>query len=395
MASEFTKEYPNMKVTPVYTGNYDDTTVKTEAAVQGNHAPDVAILRATELFTLLDMDAIVPLDEFIAKEGGDAYLADFYPALLANAQTGGKTYSIPFQRSTIALYYNKAAFAEAGLDPDRPPETWEQLAAMAEKLTRPGRWGIEIPSSAQEASTWMLQAFALQNGQTMMSPDGTAVYYDTAANEQALQFWLDLSRKHKAMPGGVIDWETVPSDFLQGKTAMMYHTTGNLANVKMNASFDFGVVAPPQNKRFGTPTGGGNFFLFKGRPRQNEEAAWTFVKWMTEPERIAEWSIDTGYVAVRKSAYETELMQKYTAAFPAALVGRDQLAYAEAELATHNNDKVTKALSDAIQEALAGTATPAAALHKAQEAADRALAPFRKSPAAVSPASSGYFPLPG
>ncbi|CAG7635207.1 sn-glycerol-3-phosphate-binding periplasmic protein UgpB [Paenibacillus solanacearum] len=383
MVGEFMEANPKVKVRPVYTGNYDDTTVKTEAAIQGKNPPDVAILRATELFTLLDMDAIVPLDEFISQEQGSDYLSDFYPALLANAQTGGKTYGIPFQRSTVVLYYNKDAFAAAGLDPGRPPETWEQLAAMAKQLTRPGRWGIEIPSSAPTVSTWMLQALALQNGRNLMSEDGKAVYYDTAENRESLQYWLDLSRKHQAMPASIIDWETAPRDFLQGKTAMMFHTTGNLANVKLNAPFDFGVSAPPKNKRLGTPTGGGNFFIFKGIPKKNQEAAWKFIKWMTEPERVAKWSIDTGYVAVRKSAYETESMKQYIRAFPAALVGRQQLHYAQAELSTHNNDRVTKALSDGIQRALTGKAAPEEALRTAQEEADRALAPF------ASPVSAG------
>lgn len=376
MANDFMAENPNIKVKPVYTGSYADTMVKAQAAVQGGAPPDVAVLLSTELFTLLDMDAIEPLDEMIAADGGDAYLNDFYPAFLENGQTEGKTWAIPFQRSTIVLYYNKEAFKAAGLDPEKAPGTWEELADYAKKLTKDGQWGLEIPSTG--FLYWMFQTFALQNGDNLMSQDGKKVFFDTPENLEGLQFWRDLAAVHKAMPEGAIEWGTVPSDFLEGKTAMMYHTTGNLTNVKNNAKFDFGVSMLPKKKQHGTPTGGGNFYIFKGISDAKQQAAWKFIKFMTDSERIAQWSIDTGYVAPRISAYETEKMKTYVKDFPAALVARDQLQYASAELSTHNNGKVSKTFSDAIQSVLTGSSDAASALKKAQEEADKALETFNK-----------------
>ncbi|TYA14537.1 ABC transporter substrate-binding protein [Paenibacillus faecis] len=375
MTADFEKEHPDIDVTPVYTGSYADTAVKTQAGVQAKQPPDVAVLQSTELFSLLDMTAIVPLDDFIAKEGND-YLADFYPAFMANSQTDGHTYSIPFQRSTIVLYYNKEMFKEAGLDPEKGPANWEEMQDYAIKLKKDGRHGLEIPVTG--FAYWMMQTFALQNGENLMTQDGKKVMFDTPENVEGLQYWVDLAAKHKAMPEGVTDWSTVPSDFLEGKTAMMYHTTGNLTNVKKNATFDFGVSFLPAKKQYGSPTGGGNFYIFKDISPEKQQAAWEFVKFMTEPERAAQWSIDTGYVAVRKSAYETERMKKYAGEFPAALVARDQLEYAAAELSTHNNGKVMKILNDNVQAALTGTLSPAEALKKAQTEADQALASFNK-----------------
>ncbi|GGF74095.1 ABC transporter substrate-binding protein [Paenibacillus albidus] len=376
MTADFMKENPNITVKPVYTGSYADTAVKTQAGVQAKQPPDVAVLQSTELFSLLDMDAIIPLDEFIEKDGGDGYLSDFYPAFMENSQTEGKTYSIPFQRSTIVLYYNKDMFKAAGLDPEKAPATWDEMQQYAVKLAGGGKWGLEIPVTGY--AYWMLQTFALQNGGNLMTPDGKKVMFNTPENVEGLQYWVDLAAKHKAMPGGVTDWSTVPSDFLEGKTAMMYHTTGNLTNVKKNASFDFGVSFLPAAKQYGSPTGGGNFYIFKDIDKNKQEAAWKFVKFMTETERAAQWSIDTGYVAVKKSAYETDRMKKYAADFPAALVARDQLEHAAAELSTHNNGKIVKILSDSVQAALTGGMTPADALKKAQDEADQALAPFNK-----------------
>jgi sn-glycerol 3-phosphate transport system substrate-binding protein len=103
-----------------------------------------------------------------------------------------------------------------------------------------------------------------------------------------------------------------------------------------------------------------------------------FVKFMTSPERAAEWGIDTGYVAVRRDAWETPVMKKYVAGFSAAAVARDQLQYAVAELSTHDNQRVTKALNDGLQAALTGTKTPAQAMHDAQAEAERILRSSRR-----------------
>ena len=102
-----------------------------------------------------------------------------------------------------------------------------------------------------------------------------------------------------------------------------------------------------------------------------------FVRWITQPERAAKWSIDTGYVATSPAAYETPAMIDYVAKFPPAAVAREQLQYALAELSTHENQRVTKALEDNIQAALNATKTPEQALRDAQAEADRILKSYR------------------
>jgi len=381
MAAEFTKENPNIVIKPVYAGSYSDTTIKVQAAVMSNTPPDVAVLLATELFSFLDMDAIIPLDDYIAQEGGDAYLQEFYPAFVENSQAGGSTYSIPFQRSTVVLYYNKDAYREVGLDPEKSPQTWDELLEYSKKLTKPGRWGIELASNGPNSFNWLFQPFAMQNGTTyknIMNRDGTEVYFDTPETIEALTFWNDLIHKHKVMPEGVTEWGTTPSDFLEGKAAMIYHTTGNLTNIKNNAKFDFGVSMLPGNKQLGSPTGGGNFYLFKGTPKEKQEAAWKFIKFMTTPERAAEWSKETGYVAVKPAAYETQLMKDYIQEFKYVTVARDQLPYAAGEISTHNYGKVAKALNDNMQAVILGKYTPEEGLKKAQQEADDALKSFKK-----------------
>jgi len=157
----------------------------------------------------------------------------------------------------------------------------------------------------------------------------------------------------------------------------MWTTTGNLTNVRSNAKFPFGVAMLPAGKRRGTPTGGGNFYIFKKVSRAQQEAALKFAHWMTSPERAAQWGIDTGYVAVRPDAWSTTAMKKYVEGFPAAAVARDQLQYAVAELSTHDNQRVTKALNDGLQAALTGSKSPEQAMKDAQSEAERLLKPYR------------------
>jgi len=212
----------------------------------------------------------------------------------------------------------------------------------------------------------------------LMNPDGNRTFFDKPAVVDALEFWRDLGGKHGIMPRGTVEWGTLREAFLQGKTAMMWHTTGNLTAVRKDAKFDFGVAMLPASKMRGSPTGGGNFYIFKKASPAEKKAALTFIKWMTAPERAAQWSIETGYVAVTKDAYNTAALKKYVAEFPPAAVARDQFQYAVAEFSVHENARVKKLLDDAIQASLTGGKEPKAALTEAQAQAERVLARYRR-----------------
>jgi sn-glycerol 3-phosphate transport system substrate-binding protein len=380
-AADFEKENPGIKLRPIYSGSYQESIAKALTAVKSGDPPVTSILLSTDMFTLIDEDAIVPFDELVKTPEDRKWLASFYPAFMENSQTGGKTWGIPFQRSTVVLYYNKEAFKEAGLDPNRPPETWKEMTEYAQKLTKRDasgnvtQWGVQIPSSG--FPYWLFQGLAIENGVNLMNQAGTEVYYDKPEVIGALSYWVDLVNKYKVHPPGIVDWGTTPKDFFERRVAMMWTTTGNLTNVRNNAKFDFGVAMLPANKQRGSPTGGGNFYIFKKSTPAQREAAFKFIKWVTTPERAAQWGIDTGYVAVRADAWETPAMKKYVEGFPVAAVARDQLKYAKAELSTHDNQRVTKALNDGLQAALTGTKTPEQALKDAQREADRLLRSYK------------------
>jgi len=380
-AANFEKENPGIKINAIYAGTYQDTLTKALTAFKSGEPPDIAVLLSTDMFTLIDEDAITPFDDLIKTDSDKAWAKSFFPAFMENSQTGGKTWGIPFQRSTIVMFWNKDAFKEAGLDPEKAPDTWDELVADGGKLTKRdasgnvSQWGVEIPSTG--FPYWLFQGLTTANDVRLMNQAGSATYFDKSAVVQALQYWVDLSRKYKIQPEGTIEWGTTPKDFFERKTAIMWTSTGNLTNVRANAKFPFGVAMLPAHQGRGSPTGGGNFYLFKKMTDEERAAAFKFVKWITSPERAADWGIATGYVAVRPDAWDTPTMKKYVADFPAAAVARDQLKYAAAELSTHDNQRVTKALNDGLQAALTGTKTPQQAMTDAQQEAARILKPYQ------------------
>ena len=379
-ATGFTKENPSIKVTPIYAGSYQDTIVKALTANKSGTPPVTSVLLSTDMFTLIDEDAIIPFDNFVKTADDKAWLGSFFKAFMLNSQTGGKTWGIPFQRSTVVQYYNKDLFKAAGLDPNKPPATWAEMADMAKKLTvkdasgKVTQYGVQIPSSG--FPYWLFQGLAIQNGVAMANEAGNAVKFDDPKVIEALQYWIDLT-KQGVHPAGIVEWGTTPKDFFEKKVAMMWTTTGNLTNVRANAKFDFGVAMLPANARKGSPTGGGNFYIFKKSTPAQQEAAFKFIKWITQPERAARWSMDTGYVAVSETAYGTDTLRKYGRDFPPALVARDQLPFALAEFSTHDNQRVTKALNDGLQAALTGAKPAALAMQDAQKEADRILRSYK------------------
>jgi sn-glycerol 3-phosphate transport system substrate-binding protein len=376
--AEFARANPGLEVRPVYTGSYQDSITKALTAARGGDAPQMACLGATEIFTLMDEDVVVAWDDLpgVSK----AWTDSFYPGFMENSRTGGKTWGIPFQRSTIVMYYNKDAFRDAGLNPEVPPQNWAEQIEFAQKLTKRqgemvSQWGLQIPSSG--FPYWLFQALTTQNDVRLMNEAGNQTFYADPKVAEALQYWVDLSQKHKVQPAGIVEWGTTPRDFFERKVAMMWTTTGNLTNVKNNAPFPFGVAMLPAGRRRGSPTGGGNLYVFKSASPAQREAAVKFAQFLTEPERAAQWGIETGYVASSPAAWETARMKEYVASFPAAAVARDQLPHAVAELSTHENQRVTKALDNGLQAVLTGRAQPVPAMAQAQAEAERILRTYR------------------
>ena len=373
IVADFEAENPDIKVNAIYSGNYDDTRVRALSALASGDPAQLAVMFSIDAYDLIEQDLVMAFDDISGVD--KSWLNSFYPALMANGNIEGKTWGIPFQRSTIVAYYNKDLFRSAGLDPEAPPTTWDEIISMGKTLTKDGTYGLMIPSTGYPY--WMFQALAIQNGKEVMSNDGLTTFFDDGTVIDTLDFWKSLSAEHGIMPEGTVEWGTLRQAFLEGKTAMMWHSTGNLTAVKNNASFDFGVAELPANVRKGSPTGGGNFYVFKDTSAEERSAALKLIEFMTSPEQAAAWSIATGYMGVSPAAYETEALKKYTAEFPPALVARNQLEHAVAEFSTFETARVREGLNNAIQAALTGAKSSADALKEAQASAVRLLKDYQ------------------
>ena len=381
LTAEYVARNPSVTIDAVYAGSYQDTVAKAITASRGGNPPQLSVILSVDMFTLIDEDLIIPFDDYLTTEEDKKWVEGFYPAFMENSQTGGKTYGIPFQRSTPVLYWNKEAFEAAGLDPDVAPATWAEMVEFGKKLTKKDadgnvtQWGVRIPSSG--FPYWLFQGLAIENGAILANAEGNKTNFDDPKVVEALQYLVDLSTKDKVMAPGIIEWGATPKAFFEGQTAMMWHSTGNLTAVKNGAGFDFGVAELPAKERPGSPTGGGNFYVFEDTTDEERAAALKLIKFMTAPEQAAEWSIATGYMGVSPAAYETEALKAYTAEFPPALVARNQLENAVAEFSTFETARVRDGLNNAIQAALTGSQSPADALAEAQAAAERLLKDYR------------------
>jgi len=376
---EFNESQKDIEVTAVYAGNYDQTMQKAQTAFMSGNPPEMAILRTTSVLNLIDMGAIVPLNDFIKAAGGETYLGDFYPAFINSVRRNGKIWGIPYQISTPLFYYNKEMLKEAGLDPGRAPEDWSSLVLSAEKLTKRDangnviRYGLGFPDNNQ----WMLQSWALTNGGDLADETGTHVFFNTKPVIESLQLWVKLvhekqvSIRHRA-------YGKLASDFIAGQVAMMYNSTGSLSFVRKSAKFDFGVSYLPKNKRNAVPLGGAHLFVFQKTSDAKQKASWEFIKWLSSPENAARWSIESGYIAPRKSAMETPAMKEYVKKFPEALTALKQVEFSYPWWTVYEWDKVTKVLETQLANAVDGKISAEQAMTEAQNEAEKILSPYRK-----------------
>ncbi len=382
IVTDFNASHAGIKVEPVFAGNYIQTMAKAMTALLGGTPPDVAVLENHELFSLLDRNAIIPLDDFVSKAGGKRWLEDFYGPVLLHTRAGGHIYSMPWQVSTAILFYNTDLFQKAGLDPGRPPKTWMELVEYAQKLTvrdaggSVTQWGVEAPVVG--TFPWLFQAFLIQAGAKYWDSEGGKwVKFNSPEAVSALQLILDLQEKHKVHPpgpSGPAFWAQVPQDFIQQRAAMIYTSTGNTTFVRSNAKFGWNVAFLPAGRRQATVTGGGSFYIFKGVPPERAAAAWEFVRWMTEPAQASRWAIGTGYLPLRRTQSSTPPLAAYLKELPQAQTATLQLQIAEREMDTREVDQISQILFSTIQAAQAGRLTAQAALDEAQSKASAILA---------------------
>ena len=373
----------DVDVTAIYSGSYDDTKLKAQAAAKAGKPPAVVLMSANFLVDLKLSGDIASLEPMLKADGSthDQFLADFWPALHANATVDRELYGVPYQNSTPLVYYNVDHFKEVGLDPNKPPQTWAELVDAARKLTkRDGdkveRYGFAMAENYDYLG-WLMEAWSLSNGGRYFNEEyGGEVYYDTPSMLGAAQFVQDLVFKHKVMAQGVTDAGGVSTSFFTGKASMVLLSTGALSFIRENMKAAYNVAFVPRNVRNAVPIGGGSLVMFKGLGEEQQKAGWKFIKWLSSAETLGQWSRFTGYFSPRKSAYDSADMKEFIAKNPDAKVALDQLVYAKPWFATYQTVAVRKALEDEIQAMLNGKKKADAVVKDAQKKADELMKPY-------------------
>ena len=378
-AAKFNEKFPNITVNVAYQGSYTDNRVKIQTELAAGAGPDVAVMLTTDLFSFIEADTIVPAQDFIDQmEDGEAFVANFFPAFLANSlDEEGTIWAVPFQRSTPVLYYNADLLEAAGLS---VPRNQDELRAVAKALTTPERHGLWLPSEG--FPIWLFSAAAIAHGQNLSSNNPCEVTFDTDAAQAALNYWLSLPTDG-VMPSGLLSWGDAPQLFIDGKAAMIAHTTGSLTRILNNATFKVGVAFLPfgpadeKGEGYGAPTGGGNLYMFKNSSPEEQAAAWEWIKFLASDEIQADWGARTGYVAATLGAWETEPLVSLVKEKPQYAVARDQLAYAEKEFSAFRTIDLQGIINTTLSDIISGGApNDGARLKVAQEQIDGLLAEF-------------------
>ena len=358
-----------------FEGGYGDVKNRLLTVAEGEgELPALAIMLATDIYDLRNAEVIQSWDAYLSDE----YLEDFSETWLTNSYYDfdgdgeSEFYGIPFQRSTVLLYYNADLLAEEGLE---APSNWEELATAARALTTEDREGILIPNSWPY---WLFQPFAAGSGQNIVTESDVEINFASEDVVEALQFWVDLYETYDATPDGVqSNWGDAPGAFMDGTAAMITHSSGSLRSILDGAEFEVGVMGiPGQDGGEFTVTGGGNLYLVNGIDEATADAAWDFVQWLTEPEQTVDWSINAGYYNTRESGFELDAWTAWAEENPQLDQARATVDGAVREFSVQSLGDVRNILHTEILAVLNGEKDATTALTDAQAAAEEILSIF-------------------
>lgn len=317
---KFHAKYRDIKVNLVTAGaNYEEIAQKfqtSQAAKSG--LPGVVVLSDVWWFRYFTNGSIIPVDGLIKEL--DIKVDDFRQSLVDDYKYDDRQWALPYGRSTPLFYYNKDHFAAAGL-PDRAPATWQEFGDWAPKLkaTSGAQYAYIYPALAGYAG-WTLQN-NLWGWGGAWSEDWD-ITCDSPEAVEALQWAQDSIYKHNW--AGVSSKEAA-DDFSAGLTSSTISSTGSLLGVLKSATFNVGVGFLPGGPKVSSgvcPTGGAGLGIPSGITKEEQLAAGTFLKFMTEPENTAAFSAATGYMPTRTSAD----MATVLAQTPQIKTATDQLA---------------------------------------------------------------------
>ena len=310
-------------------GSYGGLLKNLQAAIAAGNPPAVAQIGYN--FRLLALYELPhkPIFEFAQTDAGhQLFLDKFVDGVLGLGQDGeGNQRGIPYVSSLPVLYYNADLFRAAGLNPDNPPETWEEVREFAlaiKEHTEEYGIGIRISTS----NNWLPQSLIESNGGRFLSDDDMSVVVYSPENIKAYEFWQALAVKDKTLP--VVTNKELEHAFLAGRLGMYFSTSGGIASFAEQVDFDFRIAefASWNGEQRRLATGGNALFIFANEQAE-QIAAYEFIKFLSSKEGQTMWVEGTGYLPIIKGVADNpKYLADFFAANPLIAPVKEQLPYA-------------------------------------------------------------------
>ncbi len=328
IAENYNASQSDVVVTPTYKGGYEDTMTAGIAAFRAKEQPHIIQIFDAGAATIINAKgATVPVADLMK----DFNIEDYIPGVrYFYADSDGKMIGLPFNSSTPLLYYNKDAFAEAGVD--APPKTWEEFEKVAPKLKEAGYIAL-----AQSHSPWIFSENFHSRHNIQMATGNNG--YDTTDvkilynNDHMKMHWTKvkewLDAGHYGFYGRA--WGDNQDAFVQKKVAMWLGSSGSFGGLTKSAEFEFGATFLPYWESIieepkGTFIGGAALFAMAGHDDDEYDAVADFFAYMTASENQVFWHKETGYVPITSEAYDVAKKDGYYESTPDAEIGILQLS---------------------------------------------------------------------
>jgi sn-glycerol 3-phosphate transport system substrate-binding protein len=392
LTDEFNASQDRITVSLLFQGTYDDNLNKVLASLGSGGLPAIAQLDETSTQMMADSGAVVPVQDFIDAEGYD--LSDFLPQVLDFYRVDGRLVPMPFNVSNPILYYNKKAFEKAGLDPERPPATLEEVKEYSQKIVDAGTAPHGI---ALDIKPWYFEQFLANAGvEYLNNGNGREARATEAAfdNEQGLAiftWWKDMVDSGLASNAGRNPSDSEQLFAIAGRQAEMAigtsaalrtvvdtvdsaHKAGELLDIELGT----GRLPGLAGSTGGILVSGGTLYIMADRPPEEQQAAWEYIKFLVSAETQAEWFSGSGYIPIRVSSHDLPPALDVIQQYPHFQVAVDQLAESPETTATAGPlmgapQEVREAVTSAIEEMILQGKDPATALADAAAKATEAI----------------------
>jgi sn-glycerol 3-phosphate transport system substrate-binding protein len=339
LAEKYNTGQNKVKVTLTRQGTYDESLQKYVAAVRGGDLPLMIQTEETAMQTMIDSKSIVPIGACVAAENYDTN--DYSTGLLAQYSVGGVLQTMPFQLSNPILYFDKKVFRAAGLDPEKPPTTLNEILEASRKIVATGKAkGATDKAFALEIQAWYPEQFMSKAGEAIVDNDNGRAARATAAKLDSKTFtdtlqWIATMNKEGLLlntgrnPAGQSHLLAVAS----GGVAMTFGTSAALGTVyQLLPNFpnvELGLAPLPGPSGAGVTVGGGSLYMTNKSSDEQKAAVWDFMKFLNTPESQVFWHTSTGYIPTRQSATRSAEVQKFWSERPGFKIAYDQLAAAK------------------------------------------------------------------